>query len=55
MQKNKRIVLGMIDSKGFEQDNRVYHRKGVAPTERARPYGAIPVLRKIKKANYEND
>ena len=31
MQKIKRIVLGMIDSKGFEQDNRVYYRGGWHP------------------------
>lgn len=26
---NKRIVLGMVDENGFEQDNRLYFRGGV--------------------------
>lgn len=31
----KRIVLGMVDENGFEQDNRLYFRGGCSPTERA--------------------
>lgn len=32
---NKRIVLGMVDENGFEQDNRLYFRGGISPTQRA--------------------
>ena len=32
---NKRIVLGMVDENGFEQDNRLYFRGGCSPTGRA--------------------
>lgn len=49
MQK-KRIVLGMLDTQGFEMVNRVYSGGGVAPTERAQN-SEIYVLRRYGYSN----
>lgn len=46
----KRIVLGMLDTQGFEMVNRVYSGGGIAPTERAQN-SEIYVLKRYDKEN----
>ena len=43
--RNKRVVIGILDPNGFEQDNRVYSRGGCCPAERANN-STILVIRK---------
>lgn len=48
----KRKVVGVLDEKGFEQDNRVYFRGGCCPELRA-ANSTVNVLRKqdeVKKS-----
>lgn len=50
MQKeNKMIIVGMIDTNGFIQDNKVYFRGGCAPILRA-TNDKNRTIRKIKKS-----
>lgn len=38
---NKRIVLGMVDENGFEQDNRLYFRGGDFSDAESRKFNDI--------------